>query len=108
MRVAGLILAVAGLILLTVARLQLGDAFSITPQASILVTRGLYRRIRHPVYVFGAVAIAGLFLYLSLPRLLFVFLVLIPLQIVRARREERVLEQRFGDEYRAYRRATWF
>ena len=34
--------------------------------------------------------------------------VLIPLQIVRAKREARVLEEHFGEEYRAYRSQTWF
>jgi protein-S-isoprenylcysteine O-methyltransferase Ste14 len=34
--------------------------------------------------------------------------VLIPMQIVRARKEARVLEEKFGEEYRAYRARTWF
>jgi len=29
-------------------------------------------------------------------------------QTIRARREARVLEAAFGDEYREYRRKTWF
>jgi protein-S-isoprenylcysteine O-methyltransferase Ste14 len=29
-------------------------------------------------------------------------------QMIRARREERVLEAAFGDAYREYRRTTWF
>jgi protein-S-isoprenylcysteine O-methyltransferase Ste14 len=37
-----------------------------------------------------------------------IFLVLIPLQIIRARREAAVLEAKFGDEYREYRKRTWF
>ena len=72
------------------------------------MTGGLYRRIRHPVYVFGAVTIAGLFLYLNRPPLLLMFLVVIPLQIVRARAEERVLEAHFGQQYRDYKAGTWF
>ena len=35
-------------------------------------------------------------------------LVVIPMQIFRARREARVLEEKFGEEYREYRRRTWF
>jgi protein-S-isoprenylcysteine O-methyltransferase Ste14 len=30
------------------------------------------------------------------------------MQIVRARREAAVLEAAFGEEYRRYRRQTWF
>jgi protein-S-isoprenylcysteine O-methyltransferase Ste14 len=32
----------------------------------------------------------------------------IPLQIWRAKKESSVLESAFGDEYRSYRAKTWF
>jgi protein-S-isoprenylcysteine O-methyltransferase Ste14 len=108
MRISGLVLAAFGLVLLTIARFQLGNAFTVTPQARMLVTRGIYSRIRNPIYVFSAIAIAGLILYLRKPIFLLVLLALVPLQLVRARQEARVLEERFGDEYRRYRASTWF
>lgn len=108
MRVVGLVVALAGMLFLTIARFQLGNAFSVTPQARMLVTRGIYSRVRHPVYVFGAVTIAGLILYLRRPIFLPVLLILVPMQVMRARQEERVLEERFGDEYRRYKASTWF
>ena len=107
LRISGLVLAAIGVALLSLARFQLGNAFSITPQARMLVTRGLYRRIRHPVYVFGGLAIVGLILYLRRPIFLLVFLVVTPLQVLRAQKEERVLEDKFGEEYRRYRESTW-
>lgn len=107
-RVVGLALVVVGLALLTLARWQLGDAFSIEPRATTLVTRGLYARIRNPVYVFGLVLFAGLLLYLHLPRLLPALVPLAIVQAIRARREATVLEAKFGDAYRAYRARTWF
>lgn len=106
--IASLLLTVAGLALLTLARIQLGNSFSLTPQARQLVTRGLYSRIRHPVYVFGSLAAAGLFLYLNKPKWLLLLVIILPMQVLRARAEERVLEHRFGDEYRTYRASTWF
>jgi protein-S-isoprenylcysteine O-methyltransferase Ste14 len=107
-RIAGLVVTLAGLSLLTLARWQLGDAFSIEPRATTLVTRGLYARIRNPVYVFGLVLFAGILLYVDQPRLLLVLIPLAIMQVIRARREARVLEDRFGDEYRSYRARTWF
>jgi protein-S-isoprenylcysteine O-methyltransferase Ste14 len=107
-RIAGLAVLIAGMALVTLARLQLADSFSIAPQAAKLVTHGIYARIRNPVYVFSAVALAGLILYLGLPYLFLAFVILIPLQILRARAESRVLDQHFGEEYRRYRSTTWF
>jgi len=74
----------------------------------MLVTHGLYARIRNPVYVFGSLLFAGLLLYLGKPWFLFCLLPVMALQVVRAGREAKVLEARFGDAYRAYRARTWF
>ncbi|HEU5450996.1 MAG TPA: isoprenylcysteine carboxylmethyltransferase family protein [Terriglobales bacterium] len=108
MHIAGLVFTIFGIGLLTLARYQLGNSFSVTPQARVLVTTGLYSRIRNPVYVFGAIGIAGFILYLGRPRVLLIFLILIPMQIYRAHQEALVLEAKFGDHYRAWRRQTWF
>jgi len=108
LNVSGLILTIVGFALLTVARIQLGNSFSVTPQARALVTSGIYSRIRNPVYVFSASGIAGFVLYLGKPRLLFLLVVLIPVQVLRAKAEARTLEQKFGEEYREWRRTTWF
>ena len=91
-----------------VARWQLGNAFSVTPQARQLVTRGLYSKIRHPIYMFGTLA----FLFVVLALLgwpgLIIWGIVILIQIIRARREERVLAETFGAEYTVYRSKTWF
>lgn len=107
-RIAGSILLFVGVGLLSLARFQLGRSFSITAQARKLVTHGLYSRIRNPVYIFGAVAMAGFFMIVQRAVLWFLFAFLVVLQIVRARKEAQVLEAKFGDEYRAYRAQTWF
>ncbi|MGC1619916.1 MAG: methyltransferase [Candidatus Acidiferrum sp.] len=107
MRISGLVLMLLGLIFITVARFQLGNSFSISPQAKKLVTHGLYSRIRNPIYVFGTVVIAGLIFFFERPVLLLFLVPLLILQITRARAESRVLEGRFGDEYRRYKASTW-
>ena len=108
MRVMGLILTIVGSGLWAIARAQLGKSFSVTPQARALVTTGLYSRIRNPVYVFSGIWIAGFVMYAGKPRLLWLFLVLIPMQVWRAQAEGRTLEEKFGEAYREWRRQTWF
>ena len=107
-QMVGICLLGLGFVLWTMARFQLGKSLTVTAQAKQLVTRGLYSRIRNPTYVFGSCVIAGLILVLGRPVWLLVFLVVIPLQIWRARKEASVLEANFGEEYRSYRARTWF
>jgi protein-S-isoprenylcysteine O-methyltransferase Ste14 len=107
-RIAGLFVTLAALALITLARWQLGDAFSIEARATTLVTRGLYARIRNPIYVFGLVLLAGILLYVDKPVLLLALIPVAIMQTLRAKQEARVLEERFGDAYRAYRARTWF
>ena len=108
MRLAGLLLMTPALILLTVSRIQLGNSFSVSPQATQLVTRGIYSCIRNPIYVFGTLVFTGLFLFLERPFLLLLLVPVLILQITRARAEARVLEAHFGDQYRQYKAQTWF
>ncbi|HKN59602.1 MAG TPA: isoprenylcysteine carboxylmethyltransferase family protein [Candidatus Acidoferrales bacterium] len=107
-REIGLALAAIAFILWIVARLQLGKSFSVQAKASELVTRGIYSKIRNPVYVFGTLFMFGMILWMGRPILLLVFLAIIPLQVIRAKKEAQVLEAKFGDAYREYRSKTWF
>ena len=52
-----LALSVGCAVLWVVARRQLGAAFSVRPQARRLVATGLYAKLRHPIYVFGTMAL---------------------------------------------------
>ena len=81
MQITGLILLVIGFVLWTIARFQLGTAFTVSPQARQLVSTGIYSRIRNPIYIFGSSVIAGLILFLGHPLGLLIFVGLIPLQI---------------------------
>ena len=108
LRIAGLILLIAATVAITIARLQLGNSFSVSPQAKKLVTNGIYSRIRNPIYIFGTLVFTGLFLFIDRPYLLLLLIPVMILQITRARAEARVLEGHFGEDYRHYKASTWF
>jgi protein-S-isoprenylcysteine O-methyltransferase Ste14 len=104
----GLCLAAAAAPWWCVARWQLGASFSVGPDARQLVTRGLYSKLRHPIYVFGSLAWFGALLVLLGWSAVIIWLVVVVIEIARAWREERVLAEKFGAEYKAYRSRTWF
>jgi protein-S-isoprenylcysteine O-methyltransferase Ste14 len=106
----GLAISLLGLAGVMVARYTLGRSFSIAAKATELVTTGIYSRIRNPIYVSGMILIVGLVVMIRGPAfwLVLVIIILIPTQIIRAHREARVLETKFGDAYRQYRERTWF
>jgi protein-S-isoprenylcysteine O-methyltransferase Ste14 len=107
-QIAGLAIGIPALCLWALARLELGKSFSISAQAKELVTHGLYSKIQNPVYVFGSILIVGAIVYFGQPKYFLVFLIILPMQLVRVREERRVLEAKFGDAYREYRKKTWF
>jgi protein-S-isoprenylcysteine O-methyltransferase Ste14 len=90
------------------ARRQLGASFSVRPDARLLVTTGIYSKIRHPVYVFGTPAVVGILVALLGWGALVIAVIVVPVEILRARREEAVLVEKFGAQYISYRKRTWF
>ena len=72
------------------------------------MTTGVYARVRDPIYWSGVLLLGGLALLLASWWPAVLLLIVVPMQRARARRESRVLEERFGEEYLRYRRGTWF
>jgi protein-S-isoprenylcysteine O-methyltransferase Ste14 len=100
----------AALWLLWRSHVDLGRNWSPIPQVRkghALVTRGVYRRIRHPMYAahwLWALAQALLLHnWLAGPALLLTFL---PLYLIRVPREERMMLDHFGKDYRRYMSRT--
>jgi protein-S-isoprenylcysteine O-methyltransferase Ste14 len=90
------------------ARYQIGASFAVRAQAKKLVTHGLYSKIRHPIYVFGGLAFLGEFVAMGWYVWTVVFVIMNLGQYLRVRREEQVLTEAFGDDYRTYKASTWF
>jgi protein-S-isoprenylcysteine O-methyltransferase Ste14 len=106
--IAGIAIAAPAFLLFVAARIELGRAFSVQAKATTLVTTGVYSRVRNPIYFFGAMFILGIIIWMGRPWLLLILAVLIPLQVVRSRKEERVLTEKFGATYLDYKQKTWF
>jgi protein-S-isoprenylcysteine O-methyltransferase Ste14 len=104
----GAALSVPAFLLWMLARQQIGASFAVRAEARKLVTHGLYSKIRHPIYIFGGLAFLGEFLALGWYLWTVVFLLINFSQYLRVRREEQVLSEAFGDEYRVYKAKTWF
>jgi protein-S-isoprenylcysteine O-methyltransferase Ste14 len=76
-----------------------------TDPSNQLVRSGPYGWVRHPLYVGACLeCLAVPLLFNSFWSLLFAAAVFCPLEILRARFEERFLFDAFGDSYRAYAR----
>src|SRR4249920_2341051 len=108
--VAGVICFVVGLWLFYRSHADLGANWSITLEVREqhrLITQGIYRRIRHPMYL--ALALYSIGLALVIPNWVAGPSNLIALAILcalRIRAEERMMVEEFGDEYAAYSART--
>lgn len=69
-----------------------------------LVTRGMYRYVRHPLYFATLLLFWGLFLWWPSAKWLAINGVVTTYLIIGSRLEERKLEQEFGSAYRAYKK----
>jgi protein-S-isoprenylcysteine O-methyltransferase Ste14 len=94
-----------GVVLRAVGRLTLGRYYAYglrTLPNHKLVTHGIYKHIRHPISLAAILYSIGIPLVFSSLYGFAIMLVLIPLILYRLRIEERMLIEKFGDEYRQY------
>lgn len=74
-----------------------------------LVSRGVYRFIRHPQYLSQILSDLGagiaLMSFIVVPA---VILIELPLFIMRAKKEDELLQKHFGDEFTAYKKRSGF
>jgi protein-S-isoprenylcysteine O-methyltransferase Ste14 len=105
----GLALFVIGFAILLLGQFTLGRFHSSTlviREDHQLITHGIYRLVRHPIYL-GVILVAiGLTVTASSVHGFLIMLVLVPIFLIRIRMEERLLMEEFGDAYQAYQAAT--
>jgi len=105
----GLGIGAAGLILWVLAMFTLGPSLAVLPGTDRLVTSGVYRYFSHPIYIGIVLTLSGLFLACgSTICLVYVITIVVPLNIFRARSEEKFLREQLGDAYQKYRAITYF
>ena len=91
-----------------VARIQLGDQFTFLPSDSEeLIKTGLYSKISCPIYVFGTLGFISFVILVDRPKLLLLLLVLVPIQMYRAKLEGQTLKEKHGEAYDLYIAQTW-
>ena len=100
--------AVAGALVIYTFRTLGGNLTDtvVTRARHTLITDGPYRWVRHPFYVACAVMVAASALMTANWFIGLAGGIAILLLALRSGTEERKLEERFGDEYRSYRRQT--
>lgn len=71
-----------------------------------LITKGPFAVVRHPLYVAYSLAWLGAPIATHGPLVSLFAVIAIATYVAAARREERLLEARFGEAYRVYKRGT--
>ncbi|HUJ13682.1 MAG TPA: isoprenylcysteine carboxylmethyltransferase family protein [Thermoanaerobaculia bacterium] len=107
--IAGSAIGVAGLLLMAPAFVSLRKVVQIAPEPKAeghLVTSGVYRLLRHPMYSGIVLVVAGLFLREPGVFVAISGAVLIAFLITKSRFEEKLLAARYAD-YAEYRKRTW-
>jgi protein-S-isoprenylcysteine O-methyltransferase Ste14 len=107
--ISGSILFFIGCPIRVIGKRTLGKYYSYglkTSPNQKLIMYGMYKHIRHPINLAAIMYSLGIPLILSSLYGFFIMLWLIPLILYRIRIEERMLIQRFGNQYLEYMKRT--
>ena len=104
---AGVALTLAGLAFSAYARGYLGKNWSsmvMIKEGHQLIRTGPYRYVRNPMYSGMVVAYLGLVIALGIVAILAALVIFFAALWIKITAEQELLEEKFGDEYRQYRR----
>ncbi len=107
--IIGLALFIIGLIIMLVGQATLRRNYSgtvVIRKDHQLITHGIYRFTRNPIYLGAIMAFIGLPLYTASMYGFLISLVLIPIILNRIRLEEELLTEEFQDAYQKYKEST--
>ena len=86
--------------------IELGKNFSIFPKPRILIKTGIYKKVRHPIYL-GHIIISFSWIVITQNLFFVIFWIILTLILaIRIGMEEGLLEKKFGNEYRTYKKKT--
>jgi len=108
-RVVGLVLFLGGFSLMIISQATLWKNYSglvVIKKDHKLITYGIYRYTRNPIYLGLFVATIGLSVFAASYPSFFAMLVLIPITLHRVSLEEKLLADKFKDEYLKYMQKT--
>lgn len=103
----GLTVALVGALLSIASLWQLKRSFSLMVEVRSLVTTGMYRHVRHPLYMSELIHAFGTAILAAHPIAIMVFLATLVMQVVRAKLEERKF-LRLVPAYARYKSQTGF
>lgn len=100
MSMAGTIICVAGVMLMVAGIVSLRQVLRVPPEPKAgghLVTSGVYRRLRHPMYTGVVALVVGLVLLQPAVYVAIGLVVVVVFLVVKSRFEEQLLRERYSD-----------
>ena len=107
--ILGLITTLFGLLLWTWVYFTLRFSLTVLPKAKKLVTTGPYKYFSHPMYLGIILTFLGLSLATSsIPGFFYTIFIIFPLNLFRAKTEEKKLLEEFSKKYEEYKKKVLF
>ena len=108
---SGFVAALTGLVVALWARVRLGQYWSDKVVLKVdhqLIRTGPYAYMRHPIYSGVLLGVAGTALVVGEVRGIVAFVILVVNYSIKAKREEKILANKFGEEFKLHREHTGF